>query len=524
MAEPLRSGLADASLDRVVALRITGLSKTFGAALALDDVSLELLRGEVHGFVGRNGSGKSTLIKILSGYHAPDPGACLEIGGVEVPLPLQPGTASAHGLAFVHQDLGLLPEMSVLENVRIGRFATGRYGRIHWGAERRLVADALARFGVAVSPDLLVSELSGVDRALVAIVRGFLDLQGHEHGIIVLDEPTAYLPRDSVDQLFSTVRAVADADTTVMFVSHRLPEVMDITDRTTVIRDGRTVATVDTASITEAALIEMILGGRLEDFYPEPHRPTAELALSAVGLTGTIAADVTFDVHRGEIVGLTGIAGAGYDEVPYLLFGASTASAGEVHIGDERIAATTLDPEGAIRAGMALLPADRPNASGVGEFTISQNVSLPVLSSLFRRGRLDGRAERSLVLDLLRQYTVRPAEPERPLGELSGGNQQKALLAKWMQRRPPVLLLHEPTQGVDVGAKADVFERLKEAADAGTAVVYSSAEYEDLAQMCDRVLVFQAGRIVAELAGADLTEDRLVEQCYREVQPAPGPA
>ena len=534
MAEPLRSGLADASPDRaagapeeagrVVALRITGLSKTFGASRALDDVSLELLRGEVHGFVGRNGSGKSTLIKILSGYHEPDPGACLEIGGVEVPLPVQPGTASALGLAFVHQDLGLLPEMSVLENVRIGRFATGRFGRIRWGAERRLVADALARFGVAVSPDLLVSELSGVDRALVAIVRGFLDLQGHEHGIIVLDEPTAYLPRDSVDQLFSTVRAVADADMTVMFVSHRLPEVMDITDRTTVIRDGRTVATVDTDSITEAALIEMILGGRLEDFYPEPHRPTTELALSAVGLTGAIAADVTFDVHRGEIVGLTGIAGAGYDEVPYLLFGASTASAGEVRIGDERLAATSLDPEAAIRAGMALLPADRPNASGVGEFTISQNVSLPVLSSLFRRGRLDGRAERSLVLDLLRQYTVRPAEPERPLGELSGGNQQKALLAKWMQRRPPVLLLHEPTQGVDVGAKADVFERLKEAADAGTAVVYSSAEYEDLAQMCDRVLVFQAGRIVAELAGADLTEDRLVEQCYREVQPARGPA
>jgi ribose transport system ATP-binding protein len=166
------------------------------------------------------------------------------------------------------------------------------------------------------------------------------------------------------------------------------------------------------------------------------------------------------------------------------------------------------------------LPADRPNASGVGEFTISQNVSLPVLASLFRRGRLDGRAERSLVSDLLRQYSVRPAEPERPLGELSGGNQQKALLAKWMQRHPPVLLLHEPTQGVDVGAKADVFERLKDAADAGTAVVYSSAEYEDLAQMCDRVLVFQAGRIVAELAGADLTEDRLVERCYRVEQPA----
>lgn len=498
------------------ALALVGLSKTFGSARALDDVHLELRRGEVHGLVGRNGSGKSTLIKVLSGFHEPDPGAELHVGGEHVPLPLVSAEAFRHGLAFVHQDLGLLPDMTVLENVRIGRFSTGTGWRIRWREERRRVAAALERFDVKVSPDMLVGELREVDRALVAIVRGFLDLQERDHGILVLDEPTAYLPRDSVEQLFSTVRSVADAGTTVMFVSHRLPEVMDLTDRSTVLRDGKVVETLVTKDCTENQLIELILGGELEDFYPEAHHATSELAMSVTGLSGPVVSDVDVDVHRGEIVGLTGIAGAGYDEVPYLLFGASPAFAGSVWIDGATVDASSLSPLSAMGAGMALLPADRPRTSGVGDFTVKQNVSLPVLGRFFTGGRLRQTAERSTVQRLLDSYTVRPALPESPLGELSGGNQQKALLAKWMQREPPVLLLHEPTQGVDVGAKADVFDRLKEAADAGSAVLYCSAEYEDLAQMCDRVLVFQNGRVVAELSGGELTEDRLVEQCYRE--------
>lgn len=509
----------DRHLDRHLdapALQLTGLSKTFGSARALDEVAFELERGEVHGLIGRNGSGKSTLIKILSGFHEPDPGARLQIGGADVPLPLVSAEATRHGLAFVHQDLGLLPDMTVLENVRIGRFATSRGWRIRWRAERRLVAEALERFGVKVSPDVLVGELREVDRALVAIVRGFLDLQEREHGILVLDEPTAYLPRDSVDQLFGTVRSVAEAGTSVLFVSHRLPEVMDLTDRSTVLRDGKVVDTLVTSETSEDELIELILGGELEDFYPEAHQATRELAMSVRGLSGPVVSDVDVDLHRGEIVGLTGIAGAGYDEVPYLLFGASPAQAGELTIGDVTSAAAAMSPLSAMEVGMALLPADRPRTSGVGDFSITQNVSLPVLSGFFTGGRLRHKTERSSVQQLLHDYTVRPPTPDSLLGQLSGGNQQKALLAKWLQREPPVLLLHEPTQGVDVGAKADVFERLKDAADAGSAVLYCSAEYEDLAQMCDRVLVFQNGRVVAELSGSELTEDRLVEQCYRE--------
>jgi len=508
--------VADNEEGATPALEFSNLSKTFGSTKALDGVDLVLRRGEIHGFVGRNGSGKSTLIKVLSGYHAPDPGASLRIGGKPIDLPIESAEAARNGLSFVHQDLGLLPELSVLENIRVGRYDTGPGWRIPWRAEHRLVADALERFGVKVSTKTLVDDLREVDRALVAIVRGLIDLEEHSDGILVLDEPTAYLPRDSVEQLFDTVRTVANEGTTVMFVSHRLPEVMDLTDRTTVIRDGRVVATLNTADSTEEELIGHILGGKLDDFYPEAHNPTAKVAMTASGLNGAVATDVDLTVHSGEIVGLTGIAGGGYDEVPYLLFGASPAASGQIEINGQNFAAPAMTPLNAMGAGMALLPGDRARTSGVGEFSITQNVSLPVLGRFFNKGRLQHRGERNRVAELLANYTVRPKVPELLLGQLSGGNQQKALLAKWLQREPPVLLLHEPTQGVDVGAKADVFERLKEAADAGSAVLYCSAEYEDLAHMCDRVMVFQDGKIIAELSGSELTEDRLVEQSYRE--------
>lgn len=516
MTEAVIEGRAAGGHDlSVPALRIQGLTKTFGPARALDDVSLEIARGEIHGLVGRNGSGKSTLIKILSGYHVPDPGATLEIGGEPVDLPLPSSEAYRLGLAFVHQDLGLLPEMTVLENIRIGRFATGAGWHIRWKDERKLVADALRRFGVRVSPDALIGSLREVDRALVAIVRGFIDLQSHANGILVLDEPTAYLPRDSVEQLFRTIRTVAEAGTAVVFVSHRLDEVMDITERTTVLRDGRVVGTVDTATSNEEDLIQLILGGELEDFYPEPSVPGSKIALRIEGLSGPVAKSVDLVVHEGEIVGLTGLAGAGYDEVPYLLFGAKPSTAGTVQIGSTVLDHAELTPRSTMAAGMALLPADRQRNSGVGDLSLTQNVSLPVLASFFSGGRLHQRAERSKVAGLLVDYTVRPPLPEAKMGQLSGGNQQKALLAKWLQRDPPVLLLHEPTQGVDVGAKKDVFERLRNAAVAGAAIVFCSAEYEDLAHLCDRVLVFQNGRVAATLSGADLTEDRIVEQCYR---------
>lgn len=494
-------------------LEIRGLSKSFGGALALRDVSLQVARGEIHGLVGRNGSGKSTLIKVLAGFHAPEPGASLTVGSTTVHLPVPPGAPKRLALSFVHQDLGLIPGLSILENLRVNRYQPGFGRRISWPAERARVRRALEFFHLDLDIDRHVSTLAPVERALVAIARALSDSSSHEGGVIVLDEPTSYLPADEVQELFTAVRRIAEAGTAVIFVSHRLEEVLSLTDRVTVLRDGEVVGTVETSQTTEEQLIQMILGRTIGQLYPEVHTHPGEAVLSARGLTGEVVNGLDFDVHKGEIVGLAGLVGMGQNEVPYLLFGASGAS-GEVVMAGRSLSVTGLTPARAAAAGLALVPGDRLGTSGIGHLSVQDNVGLPVLRQFFSRGTLSSRAEREHVGNLLVSYGVRPPAPERLLETLSGGNQQKALLAKWLQLGPEVLLLDEPCQGVDIGARKEIFARMRAAADAGTSIVMASSELDDLAHVCDRVFVFRRGRVVSVLAGDALTEERLLEQCY----------
>jgi ribose transport system ATP-binding protein len=496
------------------ALEAIRLSKSFGGVTVLDAVSFALAPGEILGLVGCNGSGKSTLIKILSGYHEPDPGGVLKIAGREVTFPLAPGQAHRLGLSFVHQDLGLVPRLTVLENMRVGRFQTAAGWRIQWRREREAVRAALERFGLSIAPDTPVSDLPAVDRALVAIIRAVGDVEGQGGGVLVLDEPTAYLPRDGVDRLFRAVRQVAAAGTSVIFVSHHLEEITALTTRIAVVRDGALVGIVPTAQASEAQLIELILGRKLEESYPHVPSSLTEVRLAVEHLSGHVARDVSFQVRRGEVLGLTGLVGMGHEEVPYLLFGAAHAVGGTMRIGDATLPAADMSPRQAVQSGIALLPADRQHASGVSSLTLKENVTLPVLDTFYHGGLLRQYREIAHAAGLIRTYDVRPPILTRRLETLSGGNQQKALLAKWLQRRPPVLLLHEPTQGVDVGARREIFAQIRQAAAGGSAVVLCSTEYEDLAHMCDRVLVFRYGRMVAEISGETLTEDRIVEQCY----------
>jgi ribose transport system ATP-binding protein len=500
-----------------VALRLRGLSKTFGATRALIDVDFDVRPGEIHGLVGRNGSGKSTLIKVLSGYHVPDPGASLEIDGQPVHLPISGKQAAARGLVFVHQDLGLVPAYSVLENIRLNNWAAKGLSRIHWSREREQVRGELTRFGLAADPDMPVGALSQVDRAIVAIVRAMHMLGADRRGkVLVLDEPTAYLPTDSVDQLFAAVREVARSGAGVVFVSHRTDEVLGLTDRITVLRDGRLVDTVETAVMDEDSLVALILGRSIESFYPDPvDREAGERVLTVSGLTGGTVSDFNLAVDRGEVVGITGLMGAGYDEIPYYIFGARDATSGHVEVLGRELPIAKSTPAEAIACGVALLPADRLNSSGSATATVADNVSLPVLKRYFKSGRLQLGTIRERVQGLLNSFDVRPPVPQLEFSSLSGGNQQKALLAKWLQMEPTLLLLHEPTQGVDVGSKADIFARIAESAMAGTAVVIASAEHEDLANLCTRVVVFDSGRVVGELSGADLTEERILQLCYR---------
>lgn len=496
------------------ALYVEGLTKAFGGAKALDDVGLSVAPGEIHGLVGRNGSGKSTLIKILSGYHAPDSWSRFVVAGKEIQFPLSPGQSATLGLAFVHQDLGLIPTLSVLENLRVARYTVPSLGRVRWKDERQSVRSLLDEFEVDASLDAPIGSLPPIERALIAIIRALSDTITHEGGALVLDEPTSFLPRDGVDRLFGGIRRLAAAGFGIVFVSHRLEEVMAITDKVSVLRDGRMVNTVETSSVDEGDLIEMILGQRIEESYVSSDSKIGDTKLSVTDLDGANVHKLTFDAHEGEILGLTGLSGMGQDEVVYMLFGATAASGGSVELEGNSYPAATMKPAFAMSKGVALLPANRLVASGVGALPVVNNVSLPVLGRFFQRGHLLKGREAEHVGGILQDLDVRPPDPYALLNSLSGGNQQKALLGKWLQSTPKVLLLDEPSHGVDVGARREIFKRIRALATDGATVVMSSSDYDDLAHVCDRVLIFRYGRVVAELTGDSLTEDRLVELCY----------
>lgn len=492
-------------------LDVRGLTKSFAGVRVLSSVDFSVGAGEVHALIGQNGSGKSTLIKILSGYHTPDAGEVF-MRGEPVPLPIRPGQSSRVGLRFLHQDVGVVRTMTVLENLRVGRFRTSGYGRLLWRDERRAAKAILAEMQLDIDPDTLVRDVPGAERALIGFMRAVQGMD-HERGeVLILDEPTAFLPAPSVEKIFTAVRAIARRGSAVVFVSHRLDEVMAIADRTTVLRDGRSVETVATRQTNQRKLVTAMLARELDNVYPKRTVTKGRRVVAADHLSGNIASDVSFVVHRGEIVGLTGLLGMGHDEIPYLLFGAQKARSGSVGIHDRPLGELT--PHRAMKAGMAFLPADRYRQSGIPRATLLENVSMTNGSRFMRNGLLRHRQERAAATDVLVRFDVRPADPDRLLGTLSGGNQQKALLGKWLQTDPSVLLLHEPTQGVDIGSRQQILEIVAQVAAAGAAVLIASAEYEELAHLCHRVLIFRHGRIAGELAGTDLTETRIAEQCY----------
>lgn len=507
--EPRSGGVSDAPV-----VEVRGLSKSFGGVRALDDVSLTVVPGEVHGLLGENGSGKSTLIKVLAGYHLPDEAEIL-VNGQQCKPPLVPAQL---GLSFVHQDLGLIRELTVLENLQMVHFARSRSWRINWRTERRQAREVFARYDMSLDPDALVDRISETDRALLAIVRATEGIRAvGRRGLLVLDEPTVFLPREGVERLFSIVREVAARDASVLFVSHDLDEVREIADRVTVLRDGRNHGTVVTKEASEGELVEMIIGRRLAQLELERADPADQAtAVRVEGLRGSKVADLSFHVRKGEVLGITGLMGSGFDEVPYLLFGARPCEGGELKMEDASYRLGAMTPERALAAGIALVPADRQRDGSVGSLPVGENVMLQVLGR-YQPLRLQRRRLRRTAAGLLDEYDVRPSDPALTYQSLSGGNQQKALLAKWMQTTPKLVLLHEPTQGVDVGAREQIFRMLSAAAEAGTSFVCSSSDYEQLAAVCDRVLVIGNGRVVRELTGPEVGKDRIAEQVYNSV-------
>jgi ribose transport system ATP-binding protein len=487
-------------------LSLRGVSKVFAGQWALKNVDLDLRAGEIHALLGKNGSGKSTLIKILAGFHSPESGAEAYVRGTRVPL----GSARhAHelGLRFIHQDLGLAETLDVVDNLALG----ASYGGRLWLAdrkERKRAASILAAHGLELDVTQPIQSLTAAQKSMIAIIRAVHDTPDGS-GLLILDEPTASLPEHEVEHLFELLHNVRAKGITILYVTHRLPEVFTIADRVTVLRDGERVTTCDTKDLNEDTLAELIVGHKIA---PRGSSARADIqgarqVLTLRGLRGGPVRDISFGVREGEILGLTGLVGSGFEFTLALVFGAEPLGQGEVLVDGEPIRAG--DPHAAIAAGIGYVPADRKRLSAIQGWTLRENLTLTEVPTWGRTPLLDTRADRADSVAWLQRLDVDTTDPERAMSSLSGGNQQKVVLGKWMRRGSRVLLLDEPTIGVDVGAKERIYSLLRQTAAAGTAILMASSDLQELEAVCGRVIVLRDGRIAAELEGSDITADRL---------------
>ncbi|WP_409329663.1 sugar ABC transporter ATP-binding protein [Trujillonella humicola] len=489
------------------ALEVRGLSKTFPGQRALIDVDLQLRPGEVRALVGQNGCGKSTMIKVLAGYHEPDDGAEVLVDGRPLSLGT-PGAGDHAGLRFVHQDLGLVPTLDACDNLAMGHgYERNRMGLISWRREQRLARQTLRDLGYDFDVRQPTSHLVISQRTAIALARA-LSPRATPPRVLVLDEPTANLPAAEIDRLFEVVRAVRDRGVAVLFVSHHLDEVFRLCDTVTVLRDGRHVVTRPVEGLDEDGLIALMIGRQLEEFLvpAESAVRDGEPVLQVRGLTAEVLGGIDLDVRPGEIVGVAGITGSGREEIALALFGGASRT-GTVSVAGRVVEANR--PDRAVAAGLALVPAERHANAAFLESTLRENVSIVSPGDFLLRGLLNRKREVSEVTTWLQRLKVRPPHPERHLSTLSGGNQQKVVLARWMRQKPTVLVLDEPTQGVDVGAKADIHHLVEEAATQGAAVVVVSTDHSELTRLAERVVVLRNGRVAEELRRPHIDPDRI---------------
>ena len=472
-------------------LELSGIRKTFPGVVALRDARLEVGAGEVHALLGENGAGKSTLIKILAGVHAPDAGV-VRMDGRPVRIP-SPQAGRRLGIAVIHQELHLVPALTVRENLFLGR-ERARAGVLRVGEERREAVELLGRLGFDLDPDIPCRELGVAGRQLVEIARALAD----DARVLVMDEPTAALSEREVGRLLDRVRALRDRGLGIVYVSHRLDEVFALCDRATVLRDGAHVATRPVAGLSRRELIGLMVGRPMESEFPARRATIGPARLEVRDLRrGRVVQGVSFTVGRGEIVGLAGLVGAGRTETARLIFGADRADGGTVRVDGRALRIRS--PRDAIRAGICLMTEDRRQQGLVPGRSVRENFGLPNLWRFSRWGFLRGRREAAALDGYVADLGIRLAGVDQPAGELSGGNQQKVILARWLESGAGVVLVDEPTRGVDVGARFEIYESLHRLASAGRAILMISSELPELLGVCDRLLVMRAGQIAGEI-------------------------
>jgi ribose transport system ATP-binding protein len=497
--------------EPVVSMR--GLVKRYPGVVALDGADLDLRPGETLGLVGKNGAGKSTLIKILAGVETADEGE-VRIDGD--PLPAHYGPPNAHklGLAFVHQELGNFPELSVADNVGIGSPIPRRLGLLV--RDRELgskVASVLDELNADIDPARRAGELTSVQQRVVMIARALY----HRARVLVLDEPSVSLTDEEIRQLHGIVRQLVERGQSVVYVSHRLGEITALTDRVVVMQNGRMTLERPTAEVSEAALVEAIAGAEARGDRPPAKPPPAgaEPLLRVRGLARPPRVfDASFDLHEGEVLGIAGLVGSGRTEVARMVFGADRPAAGSVEMGGRALRPGS--PVDAMRAGIALLPEDRRHEGLVLDFTVRENITVASLGR-HRAGRLPlarRSSERRAAGAMIERLGIVTPGPEQEVRRLSGGNQQKVVLAKWLERAGRVLIFDEPTQGIDVGAKREILDLIRELAGSGSAAIVISSDFSELVGLCTRVIAMREGRVVGTVEGPDITEDNLVRLVY----------
>jgi ribose transport system ATP-binding protein/rhamnose transport system ATP-binding protein len=487
-----------------------GVRKAYGGAQALKGVSLTLRAGEIHGLVGANGAGKSTFIKVLAGLTHPDAGEVL-VDGNPVTIP-NPATATDLGMNFIHQELAFIPGMTVLENIMLGLPKKTRFGFVDWKAIARDVEPVARRVGITAPLNAEVKDLSTAENWLINICRALM----RKARLIVMDEPTASLSAAESEKLFGIIEDLRDSGVAILYVSHRLDEVLRLCAGVTVFRDGNFVTVIDKPELTRASLVEAIVGGAVEKLSRDKEYVQRETVLSVSGLTRLPKVnDVSFELHRGEVLGIGGLVGAGRTELVRLIYGADRIDTGSMALEGKPFLPKT--PAQAVKAGLGLVPEERRADGLLLTKSVAFNLQLANLVNIVRSPALpliDYRRRENLSAQIVRDLSVKTQSIETPVGLLSGGNQQKVVIGRWLLRQPKILILDEPTRGVDIGARADIHRLIRNLAARGMAVIVVSSEPDELPDLCDRVLVMAEGRIVRELTGVGITRNAIVEASY----------
>ncbi|MGL4310958.1 MAG: sugar ABC transporter ATP-binding protein [Paracoccaceae bacterium] len=484
-------------------LRLRGISKSFPGVKALQDVQLDLYPGQVTALIGENGAGKSTIVKVLTGIYQPDAGT-IEVEGAETRFPTAEA-ASRAGVTAIHQETVLFDELSVAENIWLGHAPRGQFGLIDRKAMRDGAARLLAGIGARLDPDTRLGDLGIASKHLVAIARA-LSIDAR---VVVLDEPTAALSHKEIHELYDLVETLKAQGKAILFISHKFDEIFRIADRYTVFRDGQFVGEGAMKDVTEGQLVQLMVGRSVDQIFPARAHNIGAPLLTVTGYEHpTEFADIGFTLHGGEILGFYGLVGAGRSEVMQSLFGITRPARGAIRIDDQvRVIRSTAD---AIAAGIVYVPEDRGRQGAVKGLPIFQNVTLPSLARISRAGFLRMAEEFRLTRDYTQRLDLRAAALDQDVGLLSGGNQQKVVIAKWLATKPRVIILDEPTKGIDIGSKAAVHEFMAELAAEGLAIIMVSSEIPEILGMSDRVIIMREGRIVDEVTGSRMTPEALV--------------